>query len=275
MAENTPLFTKEELKQFRYKCSHKLVVSLTVGAIYLLLVSLFFLNKAVKAGPQNQAFYLAFVVAGYLLLVILTAMIVRRSQSLNFSRFLRGCVKFDKFEYKLEYVELRMPGPFSPRFLRYPIHLMILGKVLERSEKPENAEVGRRMISAAADRDPALEAFREAPLDDLMKRHEEFMAEHPELLREWNGAESFHGLLVHYILPVAIIVVILSLIFKACTPPELQEGQNGAPAAAETQKPPVPAGENTVEAVEAGKTVEAAEPERPVTPGTETTSPQA
>ncbi|MBO7090005.1 MAG: hypothetical protein J6W70_08880, partial [Lentisphaeria bacterium] len=61
MAENLPLFSKEELKKFRYKCSHKLVVSLTVGAVYLLLVSLFFLNKAVKAGSQNPAFYLVFV----------------------------------------------------------------------------------------------------------------------------------------------------------------------------------------------------------------------
>ena len=33
MAENTPLFTRDELKQFRYQCSHKLVVSLTIGAV--------------------------------------------------------------------------------------------------------------------------------------------------------------------------------------------------------------------------------------------------
>lgn len=223
MSENTPLFTKEELKSFRYKCSHKLVVSLTFGAIYLLLVSLFFLNKAVKAGSQNPAFYLVFVASGYLLLVILTAMIIRRSQSLNFSRFLRGCVKFENWDYKLEYVELRMPGPFSPRFLRYPIHLMILGKVLEQSKIPENAETGRRMIAASAERDPSLEAYREAPLEELMKHHEAFLSAHPEMMREWNGAESFHGLLVHYILPVAIIVVILSLIFKTCQPPPEEE----------------------------------------------------
>jgi hypothetical protein len=223
MSENTPLFTKEELKAFRYKCSHKLVVSLTVGAIYLLLVSLFFLNKAVKAGSQNPAFYLVFVASGYLLLVILTAMIIRRSQSLNFSRFLRGCVKFENWDYKLEYVELRMPGPFSPRFLKYPIHLMILGKVLEQSKFPENAEVGRRMIAASAERDPSLEPYREAPLEELMKHHEMFLSEHPEMMQEWNGAESFHSLLVHYILPVAIIVVILSLIFKTCQPPPEEE----------------------------------------------------
>ena len=236
MAENTPLFTKEELKAFRYKCSHKLVVSLTIGAIYLLLVSLFFLNKAVKAGSENPVFYLVFVAAGYLLLVILTAMIVRRSQSLNFSRFLRGCVKFENWDYKLEYVELRMPGPFSPRFLKYPIHLMIVGKVLEQSKIPENAEAGRRMIAASAERDPSLESYREAPLEELMKHHEAFLSEHPEMMREWNGAESFHSLLVHYILPVAIIVVILSLIFKTCQPPpEDAEDKKDVPAATAVQ----------------------------------------
>ena len=31
-----PLFSNDELKQFRYKCSHKLAISMTVGAIYLL-----------------------------------------------------------------------------------------------------------------------------------------------------------------------------------------------------------------------------------------------
>ena len=40
MPEDTPapmpLFTRDELKQFRYKCSHKLAISMTVGAIYLL-----------------------------------------------------------------------------------------------------------------------------------------------------------------------------------------------------------------------------------------------
>ncbi|MDD6336900.1 MAG: hypothetical protein PUC15_00755 [Lentisphaeria bacterium] len=234
MAENIPLFSKEELKKFRYKCSHKLVVSLTVGAVYLLLVSLFFLNKAVKAGSQNPAFYLVFVTAGYLLLVILTAMIIRRSQSLNFSRFLRGCVKFENWDYKLEYVELRMPGPFSPRFLKYPIHLMILGKVLEQSKIPENAEAGRRMIAASAERDPSLESYREAPLEDLMKHHEAFLAEHPEMMQEWNGAESFHSLLVHYILPVTIIVVILSLIFKTCQPPPEEAGETKDTPAATT-----------------------------------------
>ena len=248
MAENTPLFTKEELKAFRYKCSHKLVVSLTFGAIYLLLVSLFFLNKAVKAGSQNTAFYLVFVVSGYLLLVILTAMIIRRSQSLNFSRFLRGCVKFENWDYKLEYVELRMPGPFSPRFLKYPIHLMILGKVLEQSKIPENAEAGCRMIAASTERDPSLEPYREAPLEELMKHHGTFLAEHPEMMQEWNGAESFHSLLVHYILPVAIIVVILSLIFKTCQPPpEESEDAKDAPAATAVQGQAKQAGAAAVE----------------------------
>ena len=268
MADQTQLFTKEELKAFRYKCSHKLVVSLTFGAIYLLLVSLFFLNKAVKAGSQNPAFYLVFVASGYLLLVILTAMIIRRSQSLNFSRFLRGCVKFENWEYKLEYVELRMPGPFSPRFLRYPIHLMILGKVLEQSKFPENAEAGRRMIAASAERDPSLEPFREAPLEELMKHHETFLSEHPEMMQEWNGAESFHGLLVHSILPVAIIVVILSLIFKTCQPPpeEAQDAKD-TPAATAVQD----------QAKQADETVESAAKEAAGEKGAETplTPPQA
>ena len=270
MAENTPLFTKEELKAFRYKCSHKLVVSLTFGAIYLLLVSLFFLNKAVKAGSQNPVFYLVFVAAGYLLLVILTAMIIRRSQSLNFSRFLRGCVKFENWDYKLEYVELRMPGPFSPRFLKYPIHLMILGKVLEQSKIAENADAGRRMIVASAERDPSLEPYREAPLEELMKHHEAFLAAHPEMMQEWNGAESFHSLLVHYILPVAIIVVILSLIFKTCQPPpEETEDAKDAPARTEVQKQAKQAGEAVEEtakdAAKAAGTVEK-DAETPLTP---------
>ena len=264
MAENTRLFTPEELRQFRYKCSHKLVISLTVGSIYLLLVSIFFVNKAAKAGGRTPAFYLAFVVAGYLLLVVLTAMIVRRSQSLNFSRFLRGCVKFETFEYMLEYVELRMPGRFSPRFLKYPIHLMILGKVLEQSKIPVNAEMGPRMIAAAADRDPGLEAFRDAPLADLMKFHETFLAEHPEMLKEWQGAESFHSLLVHFILPVVIIVVILSLIFKTCSPPELEEEQNAAPVASETRNRAQ--AQPAVNAAEAGKEVKAEDAAETVAP---------
>jgi len=265
MAENTPLFTKEELKSFRYKCSHKLVVSLTVGAIYLLLVSLFFLNKAVKAGSQNPAFYLVFVASGSLLLVVLTAMIIRRSQSLNFSRFLRGCVKFENWDYKLEYVELRMPGPLSPRFLRYPIHLMILGKVLEQSKIPENAETGRRMIAASADRDPSLDPYREAPLEELMKHHKAFLAAHPEMMREWNGAESFHGLLVHYILPVAIIVVILSLIFKTCQPPK-EAGETKAAPAAKVQDQAKQAGETVEPAKDAVETAVEKDAETPLTP---------
>ena len=145
---------------------------------------------------------------------------------------------FDNFGYMLEYVELRMPGPFSPRFLKYPVHLMILGKVLEQSEKQENAETGRRMIAGAAERDPALERFREAPLAELMEYHATFLAEHPEMLREWNNAENFHGLMVHFILPVVIIVGIVSFILKGCTPPELVEDQKKeteASAAVKTQ----------------------------------------
>ena len=275
MAENTPLFTKEELRQFRYKCSHKLVISLTVGAVYLLFLAFFFANKAARAASQNPAFYMVFVAAGFLLLVILTAMIVRRSQSLNFSRFLRGCVKFDKFEYLLEYVELRMPGPFSPRFLRYPIHLMILGKVLAGSEKPENAEVGRRMIAAAAERDPGLEPFRDAPLAELMKRHEGFLAEHPEMVREWDGAENFHGLLVHYILPVVIIVVILSLIFKTCSPPpQPEEKLTRESVTEEVQGQAKKTAENVTEAQDAVPAGEAAQAEETV-PAAPVTPPQA
>ena len=232
------LFTRDELKQFRYKCSHKLVVSLTVGAVYLFCVTAFFLNKAVhNAGTQDKLQYYGFAAAGYVLIVGLVAMIVRRSQALNFSRFLNGCVKFDNFGYMLEYVELRMPEPFSPRFLQYPVHLMILGKVLEHSEKPENVEVGHRMVSAAADRDPALEAFRGAELADLMKYHETFLAARPEMLRDWRNAESFHALLVHLILPVVIIVGIVSFILKGCEPPELEEEEKEkAPVAESVQK---------------------------------------
>ena len=222
-----------------------------------------------KAGSQNPAFYLAFVASGYLLLVILTAMIIRRSQSLNFSRFLRGCVKFENWDYKLEYVELRMPGPFSSRFLRYPIHLMILGKVLEQSKIPENAETGRRMIAASAERDPSLETYREAPLEELMKHHEAFLSEHPEMMREWNGAESFHSLLVHYILPVAIIVVILSLIFKTCQPPpEESEDAKDAPAKAEVQNQAKQAGAAVEETAEdaAGSAVGQGAEDTPLTP---------
>lgn len=237
MADPAPLFTADELKQYRYQCSHKLVVSLTAGAIYLVLVTVFFLDKALKnAAEQDKLHYYGFAAAGYVLLIVLIAMIVRRSQSLNFSRFLRGCVKFDNFGYMLEYVELRMPGPFSPRFLKYPIHLMILGKVLDHSEKPNNVETGRRMIAGAADRDPSLEPFREAPLAELMEYHEKtFLAAHPEMLREWHNAENFHGMLVHYILPVVIIVGIISFILKGCTPPEETE-ERSLPAAEETRK---------------------------------------
>ena len=237
MPENTapvPLFTKDELKQFRYKCSHKLAVSLTVGAIYLLGMTVFFVNKAAhNAAGQDKLQYYGFAAAGYVVIVGLIAMIVRRSQSLNFSRFLQGCVRFDNFGYMLEYVELRMPEPFSPRFLQYPVHLMILGKVLEHSEKKENVEVGHRMVAASADRDPALEPYREAELADLMKYHETFLAAHPEMIREWHNAESFHALLVHLILPVVIIVGIISFILKGCEPPdpEALEGNAKAPAA--------------------------------------------
>ena len=234
-----PLFTRDELKQFRYKCSHKLAISLSVGAVYLLCVTAFFLNKAVhNAGTQDKLQYYGFAAAGYILLIGLIGMLVRRSQSLNFSRFLQGCVQFKDFDYRLEYVELRMPEPFSPRFLQYPVHLMILGKVLEHSEKPENAEVGRRMIAAAADRDPALEAYREAELADLMKYHETFLTEHPEMEREWRNAESFHVLLVHLILPVVIIVGIVSFILKGCEPPELEEEEKAkSPAVENVRKP--------------------------------------
>ena len=237
MAENMPLFTPDELKQYRYKCSHKLVISLIVGAIYLGCITLFFLNKALPnaADMQDKFKYYGFAVAGYILIVGLIALIVRRSQSLNFSRFLIGCVKFDNFGYMLEYVELRMPEPFPPRFLKYPVHLMILGKVLEHSEKPENVEVGHRMVAAAADRDPALEAFREAELADLMKYHETFLAAHPEMIREWRNAESFRAMMVYLVLPLVIIICIISLILKGCEPPKETEESN-LPAVESAQK---------------------------------------
>ena len=234
-----PLFTRAELKEFRYKCSHKLAVSLTVGAIYLLGMTVFFVNKAVhNAGGQDKLQYYGLAAAGYVVIVGLIAMIVRRSQSLNFSRFLNGCVKFDNFGYMLEYAELRMPEPFSPRFLKYPVHLMILGKVLEHSEKPENVKAGHRMVAASADRDPALEPYREAELADLMKYHETFLAAHPEMLQEWRNAESFHALLVHLILPVVIIVGVISFILKGCEPPdpEALEGSAKKPAVESVQK---------------------------------------
>ena len=236
MAENTPLFTRDELKRFRYQCSHKLAVSLTIGAVYLAAVTAFALNKALHNTPaaQDRLQYFGLAAAGYILLVGLFGLIVRRSQSLNFSRFLNGCVKLDKIKPLLEYVELRMPSPFSPRFLKYPVHLMILGKVLEHSEKPENAEVGRGMIEAAAERDPALEPFRGAGLADLMKYHETFLSAHPEMLKEWRNAESFHALLVHFILPVVIIVVIVSFILKGCDPPPEEDAVKEKTSAAET-----------------------------------------
>jgi hypothetical protein len=269
MPEDTPvlmpLFTKDELKQFRYKCSHKLAVSMTVGAIYLLGMTLFFVNKAAhNAGGQDKLQYFGFAAAGYVVIVGLVAMIVRRSQSLNFSRFLQGCVRFDNFGYMLEYVELRMPEPFAPRFLQYPVHLMILGKVLEHSEKKENVEAGHRMVAAAADRDPALEPYREAELADLMKYHETFLAAHPEMLREWRNAESFHALLVHLILPVVIIVGIISFILKGCEPPELEEQKAKAPAVEDVQETDADAPENEVKtdvapAVEEGEKITAPE----------------
>ncbi len=247
-AAPVPLFTRDELKEFRYKCSHKLAVSLTVGAIYLLCVTVFFLNKAVhNAAAQDKLQYYGLAATGYVVIVGLIAMIVRRSRSLNFSRFLNGCVKFDNFGYMLEYAELRMPEPFSPRFLKYPVHLMILGKVLEHSEKPENVEVGHRMVAAAADRDPALEAFRGAELADLMKYHETFMAAHPEMIREWSNAESFHAMLVHLILPVVIIVGIVSFILKGCEPPDPEAMDKAkAPAAEAVRKTEAPAVQNAV-----------------------------
>ena len=234
----TPLFTRAELKEFRYKCSHKLMVSLSFGAIYLFGVTMFFVNKAVhNAVAQDKLQYYGLAAAGYVVIVGLVTMIVRRSQSLNFSRFLNGCVAFDNFGYMLEYVELRMPEPFAPRFLKYPVHLMILGKVLEHSEKPENVEVGHRMVAASADRDPSLEPFRNAELADLMKYHETFLAAHPEMIREWRNAESFHALLVHLILPVVIIVGIVSFILKGCEPPDPEaEDKTKAPAAESVQK---------------------------------------
>ena len=266
MSDDLRLFTREELGRFRYKCSHKLAISLTAGAIYLLCVTVFFLDKALKNPDiQNKFHYYGFAAAGYILLVILIGLIVRRSQSLNFSRFLNGCVKFDNFGYMLEYVELRMPAPFSPRFLQYPVHLMILGKVLEHSEKPENVEVGHRMVAAAADRDPALEAFREAELAELMEYHTTFLSAHPEMLKEWRNAESFHSLLVHFILPVVIIVGIVSFILKGCTPPE------------ETEKRTLPAAEEADEAQNGSVPAEAAaeEADEAVTPQPGTVPPQA
>lgn len=277
MPENTapvPLFTKDELKQFRYKCSHKLAVSLTVGAIYLLGMTVFFVNKAAhNAAGQDKLQYYGFAAAGYVVIVGLIAMIVRRSQSLNFSRFLQGCVRFDNFGYMLEYVELRMPEPFSPRFLKYPVHLMILGKVLEHSEKKENVEAGHRMVAASADRDPALEPYREAELADLMKYHETFLAAHPEMIREWHNAESFHALLVHLILPVVIIVGIISFILKGCEPPdpEALEGNAKAPAAESVQKTDTAIPSNVIK-TEAAPAAEASE--KVTAPETET-APQA
>ena len=260
MPDNTPapmpLFTRDELKQFRYKCSHKLAISMTVGAIYLLGMTVFFVNKAAhNAGGQDKLQYYGFAAAGYIVIVGLVAMIVRRSRALNFSRFLNGCVAFDNFGYMLEYAELRMPEPFSPRFLKYPVHLMILGKVLEHSEKPENVEAGHRMVAASADRDPALEPYREAELADLMKYHETFLAAHPELLQEWRNAESFHALLVHLILPVVIIVGIVAFILKGCEPPdpEALEDNTKAPAAESVRKQDAaaPSNEAKTEAVPA------------------------
>ena len=274
-AAPVPLFTRDELKEFRYKCSHKLAVSLTVGAIYLLCVTVFFVNKAVhNAAAHDKLQYYGLAAAGYVVIVGLVAMIVRRSQSLNFSRFLNGCVKFDNFGYMLEYAELRMPEPFAPRFLKYPVHLMILGKVLEHSEKPENVEAGHRMVAAAADRDPALEAFREtgpdglADLAELMKYHEAFLAAHPEMIQEWRNAESFHALLVHLILPVVIIVGIVSFILKGCTPPELmEEDQNEkAPASESVQKSEnAPAADSAANGAEQQDAATAAETAEPVT----------
>ena len=239
MAENTGdvrLFTTNELKAFRYKCSHKLAIVLTIGAVYLLWMTVTITSKVVRnAAAQDKLLYYGIAVAGFLLVVVLVAMLVRRSQSVNFSRFLKGCIVFDNFEYKLEYVELRMPGPLPMRFLKYPVHLMILGKVLEHSEKPGNVEVGHRMVAAAAEHDPALEAFREAKLADLMKFHETFLAAHPEMLREWRNAEFFHSLLVHFILPLVILVGILSLVLKRCEPPDSQKKDAEMPVAGKLQ----------------------------------------
>ena len=255
-----PLFSRGELKQFRYKCSHKLAISLSFGAVYLLGVTVFFVNKAVhNAAAQDRLQYYGFAAAGYVVIVGLIAMIVRRSRALNFSRFLNGCVVFDNFGYMLEYVELRMPEPFSPRFLRYPVHLMILGKVLEHSEKPENVETGHRMVSAAAERDPALEAFRGAELADLMKYHETFLAAHPELLREWRNAESFHAMLVHLILPVVIIVGIVSFILKGCEPPDPEALEKEKTPAESVRKTDAAAPSNEVKT----EAAPAAEPEAP------------
>ena len=60
-----PLFSNDELKQFRYKCSHKLAISMTVGAIYLLGMTVFFVNKAAhNAGGQDKLQYYGFAAAG-------------------------------------------------------------------------------------------------------------------------------------------------------------------------------------------------------------------
>lgn len=97
-----------------------------------------------------------------------------------------------------------------------------------------------------------------------MKYHETFLAAHPEMLREWRNAESFHALLVHLILPVVIIVGIISFILKGCEPPELEEQKAKAPAVEDVQETDADAPENEVKtdvapAVETGEKITAPE----------------
>ena len=238
MADSARLFTPDELRQYRYKCSHKLAVSLTIGALYLPFMTLFLVGKLLEGTAlDRKAMNYGLTAAVFFLLVAATAVIVRRSREVNFSRFLRGCVEFGSFENMLDYAEVRMPEPFSPRFLKYPVHLMILGKVLEQSGQAENAEAGRRMIAAAAEHDPALERFREAPLADLMEYHRMFLEENPEMIREWNRSEKFHRVLVRFILPLALVALVAAFILKGYLPDAKQDGQ-ATSAAQETQAQP-------------------------------------
>lgn len=242
------LFTPEELRRYRYRCSHKLAVSLTIGALYLPFMTYFLVGKLLKGTAlERDALNYGFAAVAYILLVALTVAIVRRDQTVNFFRFLRACAEFKGFENLLDYVEYRTSGPFPARFMKHPVHLMILGKVLERSEEKENAEAGRRMISSAAERDPALERFRDAPLADLMEYHKAFLEENPEMVREWNKAEKFHRTMARFVLPLAIVVLILAFVLKGCAP------------AAEPKKanPPAPAETGTSAAASSNETDEA------------------
>ena len=80
---------------------------------------------------------------------------------------------------------------------------------------------------------------------------------HPEMLREWRNAESFHAMLVHLILPVVIIVGIVSFILKGCEPPD--------PEALEKENPPAESVQKTNPAANGAQenVPDAAEPEAP------------